>query len=56
MKKINFLLTTVLVALSITIKAQPSGGGPGGGSSSGGASTTYTYGTDITSLWQSGSD
>ena len=54
--RINFLLTTVLVALSITIKAQPSGGGPGGGSSSGGASTTYTYGTDITSLWQSGSD
>ncbi len=48
------------MALSMNLNAQPGGGsdGPGGGGSSdsGGASTTYDYGTDITSLWQSGDD
>ncbi len=56
MKKV-LLLATVLGALSLNMAAQPSGGGPGGsGESSGGASTTYAYGTDITSLWTSSSD
>jgi len=50
-----------LIALGFNLQAQPGGGdGPGGdgpgGDSSGGASTTYSYGTDITSLWQSESD
>jgi len=55
--KQTLLLTTVLCALSFNISAQPGGGGgPGGDDSSGGASTTYTYGTDITSLWTSSSD
>ena len=57
MKRTLFTLTAVLLALSVNLKAQPGGGGgPGGGDSSGGASTTYAYGTDISSLWQSGSD
>ncbi len=55
MKK-TLLMTAVLCALSMNLAAQPSGGGPGGGESSGGASTTYAYGTDITSLWTSSSD
>ncbi|MCR5130835.1 MAG: hypothetical protein K6C10_05170 [Prevotella sp.] len=59
MKK-YLLLMAAFVALSMNLKAQPDGGGgdgPGGGDSdSGGASTTYDYGTDISSLWQSGSD
>ncbi len=59
MKK-TLLLTAVLCALSLNLTAQPSGGGPGGSGggseSSGGASTTYAYGTDITSLWTSSSD
>ncbi len=57
MRKTLFL-TAVLCALCMHLTAQPSGGGPGGsgGSSSGGASTTYSYGTDITSLWTSSSD
>ncbi len=55
MKKI--LLSAWMMAMSICMNAQPGGGGgPGGGDSSGGASTTYSYGTDISSLWQSGSD
>jgi len=54
MKKELPILSMVLLALSFSINAQPSGG-PGGGSSSG-ASTTYSYGTDITSLWSSSSD
>ncbi len=54
MKK-ALLLAAVLGALSMNMAAQPSGG-PGGGSSSGGASTTYAYGTDITSLWTGSSD
>ena len=57
MKRRTLLLLTLLAALSMNLKAQPGGGGgPGGGDSSGGASTTYAYGTDISSLWQSGSD
>ncbi len=61
MKK-GLLFLAVLFALSINLCAQPSGdspggsGGPGGSESSGGASTTYAYGTDITSLWASSSD
>jgi len=48
MKKI--LITMTMMAAAISMNAQP-----GGGSSSG-ASTTYDYGTDITTLWKSGSD
>ncbi len=51
------LFTMILMVVAISMNAQPGGGGgPGGGDDSGGASTTYDYGTDITSLWQSGSD
>ncbi len=47
----------MLFALNGYISAQPDGGGGGpGGDDSGGASTTYDYGTDITSLWNSSSD
>ena len=56
MKRRTLLLLTLLAALSMNLKAQPGGGGGPGGDSSGGASTTYAYGTDISSLWQSGSD
>ncbi len=56
----TLLLMAVCCALSFNLSAQPSGDGPGGGggggSSSSGASTTYAYGTDITSLWASSSD
>jgi hypothetical protein len=47
MKKVVHILTSaVLSMLALTsVQAQPSD------SSSGGASTTYSYGTDITSLW-----
>ncbi len=56
MKKV-LLLTAALCALCMNVTAQPGGGpGGGGGDSSGGASTTYSYGTDITSLWSSSSD
>ncbi len=64
MKK-TLLLTALLCALSMNLMAQPSGGGPGGdsgggpggdGGNSSGSSTTYAYGTDITSLWTSSSD
>ncbi|MCR4852866.1 MAG: hypothetical protein K5893_04680 [Prevotella sp.] len=55
--KRNLLFAFALIATLVGMKAQPGGGGgPGGGESSGGASTTYSYGTDITSLWQSSSD
>ena len=47
------LLLALMMAMAICMNAQPGGGG---GSDSGGASTTYAYGTDISSLWQSGSD
>lgn len=59
------LLLALMMAMAICMNAQPGGdggpggsGGPGGGggSDSGGASTTYAYGTEISSLWQSGSD
>jgi len=60
--KTRFLLSIIaLIALNFNLQAQPGGGdGPGGdgpgGSDSGGAETTYSYGTDITNLWQSESD
>ena len=47
------LLLALMMAMAICMNAQPGGGG---GSDSGGASTTYAYGTEISSLWQSGSD
>ena len=53
------LLLALMMAMAICMNAQHGGGGGpggGGGSDSGGASTTYAYGTDISSLWQSGSD
>lgn len=57
MKTRQLLLSMAALLLSVNLLAQPGdGGGPGGGSDSGGASTTYAYGTDISSLWQSGSD
>ena len=58
MRKItSLMLLFAACLLPLNIDAQPGGGGtPGGGSSSGGASTTYSYGTDISSLWSSSSD
>lgn len=50
MRKFLFIATMMLATASC-MNAQPDGGG-----SSSGASTTYDYGTDISSLWQSGSD
>ena len=59
MKTRHLLLSMAALLLSVNLLAQPDGGGGpggGGGSDSGGASTTYAYGTEISSLWQSGSD
>ncbi len=54
----SLLLAALFCAFSVHVAAQPGGNdGPGGNDSdSGGASTTYAYGTDITSLWSSSSD
>ncbi|MGI6222634.1 MAG: hypothetical protein ACOYJG_03405 [Prevotella sp.] len=51
MKKVVHIITTAMLSLLAltSVQAQPDSG------SSGGASTTYSYGTDISSLWTSSS-